>query len=286
MSAAPLIFVRDGRTLPFVPVTLAALAALDEIPMRRRAYARSLYLAILELANEARGGSTAVSRKELGDRAGCSRELVSDLGPLLVDAGVVEIVERHHGAQRLENEWVVVEPEVPTPVPARHDPRAAQAQQSLEGEEEGKGTRERASSEKPDPRESVPDDFPPELRPHAREVMRVLVSVAEQHNARKVWPLAVARVVAAHPRHPLVGTAHALAAWAVDPPRPIKDVVGTYRTFLARERELATVERLAADGTSSPGTGLHPPGVVPLHAVRRESASDLLNAIAGANPGV
>jgi hypothetical protein len=286
-----LLFVRDGRTLPFVPITVAALTALRERVPKRRPYAVATYVALLELANENRADRVAVTQREITDRVGASRSTVQTALADLVEAGVLVIFERSHGAARIENEYVIVEPDeqgATSDTLARDtgDPRPSHRRLPLEEVEKGKGTRERASSEKPDPREAVPDDFPPELRPHAREVMRVLVSVAEQHNARKVWPLAVARVVAAHPRHPLVGTAHALAAWAVDPPRPIKDVVGTYRTFLARERELATVERLAADGTSSPGTGLHPPGVVPLHAVRRESASDLLNAIAGANPGV
>lgn len=113
-----------------------------------------------------------------------------------------------------------------------------------------------------DPREHPPEDFPDALRPHAREVYRILKAVAEQHGARKVWPQAVGRVLMAHPRHPLVAQAHALAAWAVDPPRPVKDVVGTYRSFLTRERELEATEHLAPDGT--PASGKAPAGVTHL----------------------
>lgn len=108
---------------------------------------------------------------------------------------------------------------------------------------QGKGSAPAQASA--DPRTRPPEDFPDELLPHAREVYKILASVAaDQPNARKVWPRAVCRVVAGHPRHPLVQTAHALAAWAVDPPRPLKDVVATYRTFLEKEREMAAIEAL------------------------------------------
>jgi hypothetical protein len=95
--------------------------------------------------------------------------------------------------------------------------------------------------------------------------MRVLCAVAEQHGARKVWPRAVGLTIMAHPRRPLVETAHALAVWAVDPPRPIKDVVGTYRSFLTRERDLAATERLDGDRPARPAN------VTPL---RRETPED------------
>jgi hypothetical protein len=135
--------------------------------------------------------------------------------------------------------------------------------------------RERASAPESvtDPRMKAPADFADVLRPHAREVYRVLCSVAEQHHAKKVWPLAVGRVVMAHPRHPLVATAHALAAWAVDPDRPVKDVVSTYRTFLGRRSELAATEFLAADGTPGQvnGNGRLPDGVTP---IRRDRAAE------------
>lgn len=152
--SSPLLFARDGRRLPFVPVTLAALAAIaaaaEDAPGRRLAYARSLYLALLELANEGRGDRVPVSRKVLGERSGCSRDLVSDLRPLLEAAGVVVVRERAHHGQTLEHEWVVVEPAaagVPEdrtpvagshdpPVAARQDPRGWEPQRSLEGKEE------------------------------------------------------------------------------------------------------------------------------------------------------
>lgn len=99
--------------------------------------------------------------------------------------------------------------------------------------------------------ESPPPDFPKELRPHARAVYPLLVEVAEQHGAREVTALALGRLLMAYPRHPLVATAQALHVWAADPPRPIKDVVATYRSFLSRERPLQATERLDAGGAAA-----------------------------------
>ncbi len=137
----------------------------------------------------------------------------------------------------------------------------------------------------PDARDQIPNDFPDELRPHAREVMRILRAVAEQHGARKVWPQKVALVVMAHPRHALVATAHDLAAWAVDAKRPIKDVVATYSTFLKRDGELAARERLAEDGT--PCTAPAPSrngNVHPITAARKPTTGQLLDELRAANP--
>lgn len=130
--SAPLLFVREGRTLPFVPVTMQALSAIaGAASARRLAYARSMYLALLEHANEHRDDRAALSRKELGERTGCSPDLISDLAPVLVEARVIKVHERHHAGQRLENEWVIVEPpENRAPLATSHDPLGAQPQRS------------------------------------------------------------------------------------------------------------------------------------------------------------
>jgi hypothetical protein len=142
----------------------------------------------------------------------------------------------------------------------------------------GTGGRARAPVDPADdPRMQIPEGFPEHLRPHAREVMRILKAVAEQHGAKKVWPQRVGVVIMHHPRHPLVKAAHALASWAVDPPRPIKDVVSTYETFLNRETELAATERLAEDGTVATTPAGTPAGVTPIHGhsrAARKAAQD------------
>lgn len=109
------------------------------------------------------------------------------------------------------------------------------------------GNRPRAQAAR-DAREAAPEDFPDELRPHANAVFRVLNEVAVQHNAKRITPLALGRCLMANDRKPLVATAHELWQWAADPPRPIRDVLSTYRTFLRRAPDLAAVEHLGEDG--------------------------------------
>lgn len=275
MSASPLLFVRDNRTLPFIPVTVAAMIAIRTRVGSGRPFAVATYMALLELANEARADRAAVSQKDLVARVGAGRTTVQQALANLQLAGVLLVLERNHGGARLENEYVVIEPDQDvsdmapppatraTPPPAtratvaRHtgDGRPPHGQRlNEEGEEGKKGEEERA-----DPRDQAPEDFPAELRQHARIVMQTLQRVAEMHNAGKVWPLSVGRVVMQHPRHPLVKAAQALELWAVDPPRPIKDAVATYRTFLERERELQATERLSPDGVPLNGTGRSAP---------------------------
>ncbi len=116
MSA--LIFVRDGRTLPYLPVTIAALDAIRatcETPREageRRSYphAIAVYMALLELANEARADRVAITQRDLGEKAMASRSAVQSTLSDLQAAGVVEKREQAHGRARIENEYVVVEP--------------------------------------------------------------------------------------------------------------------------------------------------------------------------------
>lgn len=242
MSA--LVFVREGRTLPFVPVTAAALEALAAaVPARRLAYARSLYLALLELANENRADRAAVTRKELGERSGCSRDLVSDLRPMLEAAGVVRVHERTHGGQVLEHEWVIVEPEAPvdggaedrTPVAGSHDPRGAQPQRSIEGREQPlKGKQERARTETPD---AFPDDLPHELESAAIEAGKVLKRTAlTRGQSKPVTRAAVGHAVLTYSDRDHVQVAREVEGWLLHGKgarKPCADVVARYRNFLA-----------------------------------------------------
>lgn len=99
---------------------------------------------------------------------------------------------------------------------------------------------------------SRPDGFPEELRPHARVVMRVLIEIAEQHNAREVTARGVGLAIMGNPQRAYVKEAFALASWAQAPPRPIRDVVGTYRTWLGRSERIAGVEHIDGQATSEP----------------------------------
>lgn len=106
--------------------------------------------------------------------------------------------------------------------------------------------------------QQLPDDFPENLKPHARDVFRVLRSIAEQHSAREVTPRAVGHAIMGAPGRHHVEEAHALAAWAQAPPRPIRDVVGTYRTWLQRAQCYAGVERLGVPVAANAGGNVHP----------------------------
>jgi biotin operon repressor len=271
LSTSPLLFARDGRTLPFIPVTVAAMRAIRERITQRRPVAVATYMTLLELANEDRTDRVAVTQKELTQRVGAGRTSVQQALADLQDAGVLIVRERHHGGARLENEYVVIEPDQAVsdtaPPPAtRATPRSPDGQGSLatragvarpagSGPLKGEEGTKKEEEARADPRDQPPEDFPDELKPHARIVMATLRRIAAQHNAPKVWPLAVGRAVMQHPRHPLVKVANAFELWAVSPPRPIKDVVATYRTFLEREHELQSTERLAADGIPLNGNG-------------------------------
>lgn len=270
MSTSPLVFVRNGRTLPYVPVTVAAMIAIRTRVEGNRPYALATYMALLEIANEGRSERVAVTQRELVERVGAGRTSVQKAIADLQVAGVLLVLERNHGGARLENEYVVVEPDQDvsdmapppatraTPPPAtragvaRHTGEGRPPGEQLSQEEEEK---EERKEDRADPREQAPENFPDELKPHARLVMLALKRIAEQHNAGKVWPRAVGLAVMNHPRHPLVKTANAFELWAVNPSRPIKDVVATYRTFLDREQELEATERLAPDGVPVNGAG-------------------------------
>lgn len=156
---SPLIFVRDGRTLPWIPVSQAALDAIrntcapagEDEPKRNLGAARSTYLALLELANEDRADRVATSQKAIIERTGFGRTAVQQALQTLVEARVLEVAERRHNAVRLENEYVVVEPPestseaTPPPAtratPARYtgSSRAGETSELLEGTEEPSG---------------------------------------------------------------------------------------------------------------------------------------------------
>jgi hypothetical protein len=145
MSA--LMFVRDGRTLPFVPVTVASQEAIRRHVPKRRPYAVATYIALLEFANEDRSDRAAVTQRNIVERVGAGRTTVQAALVDLQAAGVLRVIERHHGASRIENEYIVVEPSNgrdESDTPARHtsDPRPPHEQLTQELVEE-RGERER-----------------------------------------------------------------------------------------------------------------------------------------------
>lgn len=108
---------------------------------------------------------------------------------------------------------------------------------------------------------ALPDSFPDELRPHLKATYRVLRDLAERHAAKEVNVCALAQIVMANHRKPLVLAAHECAAHFEG--RGPKDVVACYRNWLRRVDALAVVEPLDEDGRTTqiarPG-GLRPSG--------------------------
>lgn len=175
----------------------------------------------------------------------------------LEDAGIVER-EARYGHRGQTSSLIVLnvpdrplprERATPQPTPTGAG-RPLPPERAIEGKPQLKHQMEEGDAPA-DARESLPEGFPAELRPHVIAVYRLLTPIAEAHNARRVWPQALGRLVLANRNKPLVAVAHELSVWSVDPPRPIKDVVATYATFLGKARTLQGVERLADDGAPS-----------------------------------
>ena len=83
--------------------------------------------------------------------------------------------------------------------------------------------------------------------------MRVLRDVAEQRSAKEVTASAVARVMMARPRKPLVRAAYDVAAWIEShPEREVRDVVARYRRWLDGEPNLAALEPLPGEAPMPP----------------------------------
>ncbi|MCA1571680.1 MAG: GntR family transcriptional regulator [Chloroflexi bacterium] len=273
MSA--LVFVRDGRTLPFVPVTVAAMQAIRERIAKRRPYAMATYVALLEFANENRSDRVAVTQRELVERVGASRSTVQAALGDLQGAGVLIVREQTHGASRVENEYVVVEPGEPsaesdTPARDTGDPRPSDKQLPQEELQENPPPVARARADE------IPDGFPDLLRPHARAVTLALREAAVERGANAVTIRAVGRAVMDYSHKPLVRTALELRAWLLDgagQTRPCSDVVRRYRDWLRKEPDLAALERLADDGAPAGLVAQHPAGVVPLNG-RRQSRGE------------
>lgn len=97
---------------------------------------------------------------------------------------------------------------------------------------------------------ALPADFPDELRPHLRAAYRVLRDLAERHAAKEVNVCALAHLVMANHRKPLVLAAHECAAhW--EGKGGIKDAVAAYRNWLRNADALAVIEPLDDEGRTT-----------------------------------
>lgn len=236
---------------------------------------RKLILTSLAITAESQTGAGFMAQGDLAEFAECSVRTVSDHLKALEAAQLLARRRRFSKAgRRIADGFLLLAPgiaEWPDGEPvdaaaagsespradsaggdlAQSPPEAQAAEQELPIERpmtDEKGARENRRS-------APPPEFPEELRPHARTVMPILEAIAEQHNAKKVWPLTLGKTLMRFRRKPLVAVVHELDRWAVDPPRAIKDVVSTYATFLENKPDLQGVERLDEQGLPASGGG-------------------------------
>jgi hypothetical protein len=262
--SAPLIFVRDGRTLPYIPVTVAALAAIRELK-QRRAYATATYIALLELANEDRSDRVAVTQREIIEKVGAGRTTVQAALADLQTVGVLVVQARSHSAGRIENEYVVVEPEgvsdIAPPLArraasARHasDPRSPGEQRTQEEQQEGE---ELPKEEDAREQQKVTPN------PRSAEVLAVLEDVefgirrvAAEKRSLAVGTDAVAEMLGKRARKP---HRQAIEAWVHyylygnGRKKPVRDAVASYRNWVDKE---ADFEPRSAGGSDTVGSAM------------------------------
>ena len=121
------MFVRDGRTLPFIPITTGALEAIRAaVEVRGQLpYAISVYTALLERANDERAATTEpTSYKVIEELSGASRSSIKRALATLKVAGVVVVHERLAGG-RAEHTYELVEPPATVDVEAAVEALAA-----------------------------------------------------------------------------------------------------------------------------------------------------------------
>lgn len=233
---------------------------------------RKAVLSFLATMADANTGRCEARQKTLSRGVEASERAVRGHLKALEDAGIVARREqRRRDGSRRGDEFLLLAPwvsEWPDGQPVTHAADRAGSARSEEGGAPGtdrpdppadgagqelppKGSTARNDHAARERAAALPEDFPEELKEHTRRVYKVLREVAAQHGAREVKPLALGRTIMARPRKPLVKAAHDFAAWAADPPRPILDVVASYRRWLDNERDLQATERLRDDAVGN-----------------------------------
>lgn len=111
--------IRDGRQLPFFPVIKADLEALAEVCLAsslsvRLSSVRSVYFALLELANDQRMDETTATRGRVAEIAGVSSRTVWDAAQVMQSAGMLTVTEQ----AGMPSTWTLTSPEPRQPLPA------------------------------------------------------------------------------------------------------------------------------------------------------------------------
>lgn len=228
---------------------------------------RKLLLVQLAIMAESNTGTCWPSQRRLAEWCECSERSARLHLRSLEAAGLIDSRPRRRpNGSQTSNEYLLLAPWVTSwpdgEIPRRNAPADPADGSPLPGHERPATPRDTASTSRSTATaksqsapsrataDEVPDDFPDELRPHAREVMRVLRDVAERTpHARAVKVAALASVIMARQRKPLVKAAHDYRAWAIGRNYPHRDVVSAYRNWLEREPDLAAVELVSTSGT-------------------------------------
>jgi hypothetical protein len=101
----------DERRLPFFIVTKPASAALGaHFTGRRLPVARSIYFAIVELANDARSETFEKPRKAIASRAGVNVSVVDDYVPEIEACGILRVERLKVEGHNLPNRWTLLDP--------------------------------------------------------------------------------------------------------------------------------------------------------------------------------
>lgn len=114
--------VNDKRRLPFIMVTKAALTTIRERFDKRRAQtAMSVYIGIVECANDARSDSFELSRKDVAERAMVHIDALRTYVRELKDAGLIEVDNQDDNGRPsgLPTIWTLTDP--PSPLGVSED---------------------------------------------------------------------------------------------------------------------------------------------------------------------
>lgn len=238
----------DGRTLPFFTITTLETDILGErFTGRRLPVARSIYFAMVELANEARATAFEKPRKAIASKAGVNVRVIDEYAPDLEAAGLIEVERIQIEGVWHVSRWVIRggqggDPASPPPSDrGRTTPSDPAPPLNQEGDQE--------PSEPPAPRAARPAraregpepvHVPSELGAAFAEVVTILDRIAEARGVERPSRESLARAMIRRvDREPdMARTAEALEHWACHGNgrrRQVKDVLARWRDWLDRD---------------------------------------------------
>jgi hypothetical protein len=246
--------IRDRRRLPFVMVTKVALEAIrDGFDPRARPMALSVYLSVVECANEVRSDVFEASRESIVKRGRFELKALEKYVPELARLGLLHV---ESGIGR-PNQWTLTDPGTPlegAPLQRGTDQDGATtlngvAPTPLEGVPPYIGSKKEKKGSTPsgvepagtgtgkvDP-DSLPPDYPGHLTAVVRQALAVLKRVQSERGGHTPSLRAVALAVGRYPDRDHDQVAGELEHWATvgnGRNRPVRDWPRQYASFLDR----------------------------------------------------